>query len=155
MSASVANVKSRLLALCGDVPGVVTVAEAYDEDERPFEASELPAIVVRVTWQASVAREAADSYLMTMLYDLELVVALSSGQTALVDSAALAALEPWAAKLIDFFARRRRLERNDSGLAVACDMLQVLGSSRAARGGVSVARLHFRLPVTTRHRQTS
>lgn len=152
MSATVAQIRARLLALCAAVPGVVTAADAYDEDERPFEADELPAVVVRVSWQAAAAREAADAYLLTMLYDLELVVALTGGRTALVDADALAALEPWPERLITFFARRRRLEHNDAGLAVACDLLQVAGSSRAVRGGVSVARLHFRLPVTTRHR---
>jgi len=148
---TVTQIKTRLVALCQTVPGIVTVLDAYPDDETPLTAAQLPAIVVRVSWQASNARESANAYLMTMPYILELNAALSSSTTALVNEAALEALEPWVITIPTFFARRRRLELNDSGLAVECDVPQLVASARMVRSAVTYARLFFRMAVTTRH----
>jgi len=148
---TVAQIKKRISDLAKTIPGIVTVLDAYPDDERPFTAAELPAIIVRVSWQATNTRESASSYIMTMPYILEVDVALSSSTTALVNEAALEATEPWIITIPTFFGARRRLEMSDSGLAVDCGLAQLVASSRSVRSSVSYARLFFRLPVTTRH----
>ena len=148
---TVTQIKQRIVSLCQAIPGIITVLDAYPDDETPFTASQLPAIVVRVSWQTSIARESANAYLMTMPYIIELNAALSSSTTALVNESALEALEPWIITISTFFARRRRLELNDAGLAAGCDIPSLVASTRTVRSGVTYARLFFRLSVTTRH----
>jgi hypothetical protein len=148
---TVAQIKKRIVDLCKTIPSIVTVLDAYPDDETPFISTQLPAIVVRVSWQANNVRESNDTYLMTMPYILEVDVALSASSTALVNEAALEATEPWIVTIPVFFGQRRRLELNDAGLAVECDMAQLVASSRSVRNSVTYARLFFRLAVTTRH----
>lgn len=148
---TVAQIKKRIVDLCKTIPSIVTVLDAYPDDETPFTAAQLPAIIVRVSWQASNVRESASTYLMTMPYILEVNVALSASRTALVNEAALEATEPWILTIPVFFGTRRRLELNDNGLAVDCGLAQLVASSRSVRNSVSYARLFFRMPVITRH----
>lgn len=148
---TVSQIKARIAALCATIPSIVTVLDAWPDDEAPFTAAQLPAVIVRVSWQATNTREGADSYLMTMPYILEVNVTISSSSTALVNEAALEASEPWIVTIPAFFGARRRLELNDRGLAVDCGLAQLVASSRSVRNSVSYARLFFRLPVTTRH----
>jgi len=151
---TVSQIKARIAALCATIPGIVKVLDAYPDDERPFEAAELPAVIVRVSWQATNTRESNDAYLMTMPYILEVDVALSASSTALVNEAALEATEPWIVTIPAFFGKRRRLQLNDAGLACECGMAQLVASSRSVRSSVSYARLFFRMPVMTRHSLT-
>ena len=148
---TVAQIKKRISDLCKTIPSIVTVLDAYPDDETPFIATELPAIVVRVSGQANNVRESNDAYLMTMPYILEVDVAISASSTAMVNEAALEATEPWIITIPAFFGKRRLLQLNDSGLATDCGIAQLVASSRSVRNSVTYARLFFRLPVTTRH----
>lgn len=151
---TVAQIKKRISDLCATIPSIVTVLDAYPDDETPFISTQLPAIIVRVSWQATNTRESNDAYLMTMPYILEACISISASSTALVNEAALEATEPWIVTIPAFFGKRRRLQLNDAGLACECGMAQLVASSRSVRSSVSYARLFFRMPVTTRHSLT-
>lgn len=148
---TVAQIKARISALCALIPNVKTVVESYPSDEQPFELSELPAMIVRVSYRATNTRESAGAMLMTMDYVLELNVARVPGDTQTFDEAALEATEPFILSVPLFFGARRRLELNDRGLAVECGIPQLVASMRSVRNTAVYTRLFFRMAVTTRH----
>lgn len=148
---TVAQVKARISTMCAQIEGIKTVVDSYPSDRQPFDPSELPAIIVRVSYRATNTRESAGGYLMTMDYILELNVQRSANDARMVDEAALEATEPYITRIPAYFGARRRLEYNDNGLATGCEIPQLVASARSIRDGAVYARLFFRMAVTTRH----
>lgn len=121
--ATLSEIKDRIVTLCGQVSGIVTALDDYPEDNEPFVASELPAIVVRVG-PATYAAQSAHRLMVTRQFQLILHVAHIGDDVQDPDTDALEAVEPYLARIATYFGQHPRLHLpgTDNGLVVRSAM---------------------------------
>lgn len=144
------QVKERLMALAVQVSGIVTVADDWPEDNEPFTAAELPALIVVVRGAVNT-RINLHKYQSTRTFELHLPVARIADDVKNPDTAALEAVEPFLLSIPAFFAARPRLENGDSGLSYASSIPQDLPARKIVREGAEYTGVIFTMTVDTLH----
>jgi hypothetical protein len=115
--ATLAQVRARIVTLCGLIDGIETAVDDYPEDNEPFAEYQLPAIVVRpgpATYDVQNRRR----MMVTRAWQLQLLVMHVADDVQDPDTEAYEATEPYIMAVMEHFGSRPRLENSDAGLAV-------------------------------------
>lgn len=144
MSVSIADIKTRLEALLGDIDGIETVLNA---DE--CQIVTLPA--VEVFAREGAWKPIASGYVqVTRNFDIFLYVAVITQLES--DTVFIAAMDEcfqWVDAVAAYFIQRPRLERGDSGIVFGTGDLKDSGAIPVNYRGQGYAAIRLTLPVIT------
>lgn len=149
---TVSAIKNRLVAIYGDISGIVTALDTYPDNNLPFENAELPAVVVRLVPDATNERLGARSFKMTRTFQAILHLQTTSGDWLLPDNTAEESAEPFMVSVPLAFCNAPHLERSDVGLALSADVPDCNGPVLIEKDGGRYIGLVFTHVIQTIHR---
>lgn len=153
-AATPAQIKDRIVTLCGQVSGIITVQDDWPESNNPFTPAQLPAIVVSIG-RANNQWQSGTSFIMSRPYYLNLVSQRIEEDSKDPDTTALETIEPFLISIPLFFCARPRLENlatGDAGLALSTSLPSDTGGvGRFIRNGGNYRGTMFILTVDTRY----
>lgn len=152
MSATPSDIQTRLVALYALISGIVTVTDDWPRDNKPFAASELPAVIIQYG-RATNIRQSGKNFIMTRPFYAILLSARIKDDVKIPDRASLETVEPFLISVPAFFMARPLLELN-GGDGIATPPGSLPSDSAAGRfvfRGATYIRTVFTHEITTRH----
>lgn len=144
------QIKDRIVTMCPSIAGVTTAVDAWPNDDNPFTAAELGAIVVRLGLGTPNPINAT-SFRMSRVVQFIILARRFTKDYKLTDQVAWEALEPLMLAIPLYFQQHPRLEYNDSGLALSITLPQEREIAPLAFKGALYASMVMEMTVQTIH----